>query len=176
MTWDRPKIMVLVPLVALAVLPSISLAQIEQGAQGAARGTTTNYHFAEPNELTITVGVLGAVRLPGRYEISRKIDLLNLLALAGGTTDNADLEDVSVYRVLAGGGRAQRKELKLDLRDLTAFQSEPFELQQDDFVHVGQSSALTMQEVLSYVSTVALATVAVITIVRLTGPGGGRTP
>jgi len=153
---------------------SIAYSQIDQGTQGqgAGRATTTNFHFAEPNELTIIVSALGAIRTPGRYEISRKIDLLNFIALAGGTLEEANLSDVRIYRTIEADGTVGRREIRVDLEDLTRFQGEPFELQQGDLLYVGRSHAMTFQEVVSLVSAVAVTALAVITIVRVTGPGG----
>jgi hypothetical protein len=148
-------------------------AQVDQGT-GTTRGATTNYHFAEPNELTITVSVLGAIRNPGRYEISRTIDLLNFLAIAGGTLDNADLGNVQIYRTLEVGGRLERREIRIDLEDLVRFQAEPFELQQGDMLHIGRKTGLTLPEFVSLISTAATATLAIIAIVQITGPGQHR--
>ena len=62
-------------------------------------GSTTNFHFAEPNELTIVVNILGGVQRPGRYEISRSIDLMNLISLAGGTSEKGTLENVCLPKI-----------------------------------------------------------------------------
>jgi hypothetical protein len=174
MTTMTPGRQILVAVVTMLALTMFSGAAHSQVDQGTSRSSTTNYHFAEPNELTITVSVLGSVRSPGRYEISRTIDLLNLLAVAGGTSENADLGDVRLYRILDVGGRVERRELRIDLKNLSEFQAEPFELQQGDLVFVGRSGALTVPEVLSILSTVTATTLAIIAIVQITGPGGRR--
>ncbi len=59
----------------LVAVTYTGLSQIDQSQiiQGIPRGAASNYHFAEPNELTIVVNLLGEVRLPGRFEVSRKI-------------------------------------------------------------------------------------------------------
>jgi hypothetical protein len=49
---------------------------------------SSNFCFAKENELTIIVRVLRFVQCPSRYEISNSIDLVNLMAFAGGA--NAD--------------------------------------------------------------------------------------
>lgn len=175
MTVGRLTLSLLCMVLTLTATCRVAYSQTDQGTQtqGAARATTTNFHFAEPNELTIIVSALGAVRSPGRYEISRKIDLLNLLALAGGTVEGADLSDVRIYRTIDVNGSVQRKEIRINLKDLASFQGEPFELQQGDLLFVNRSEPVTVQEVMSYISTVAVTTLAIITIVRVTGPGGG---
>jgi hypothetical protein len=159
---------------ALLLQTSASYAQNEQaGQQPTTRGTTANYHFAEPNELTITVSVLGAVLHPGRYEVSRSINLLSILALAGGPSETADLGDVRVFRVSKTAVKLERREIQLSLKDLTSFYSGPFELQDDDLVMIGRSSGVTFSEMLSYFSQVAVISLAVITIVNYTSPGHG---
>ena len=73
----------------LLLLASSALAQVDQASFVSASSlnlTTTNYYFAKPNELTIVVSVVGNVSKPGRYEISKSIDLINLIALAGGAS------------------------------------------------------------------------------------------
>ena len=67
------------------LLASSAFGQVDQTSFVSASSlnlTTTNYYFAKPNELTIVVSVVGNVSKPGRYEISKSIDLINLIALA----------------------------------------------------------------------------------------------
>jgi len=175
MTASRVVSSLLCIILTVTAACGVAYSQMDQAGQGqgAARATTTNFHYAEPNELTIIVSALGAVRAPGRYEISRKIDLLNFLALAGGPVEGADLGDVRIYRTVELNGRTERKEIRVNLKDLSRFQGEPFELQEGDLLYVSRSEPVTFQEVMSYISTVAVTTLAIITIVRVTGPGGG---
>jgi len=129
---------------------------------------TANYRFAESNELTIIVNLLGAVQKPGRYEISRTIDLPNLLSLAGGGSENADLSHVRITRVLRTTTRTERRELMVNIEDLTKTQDGDMVLNDGDFVFVPRSGGLSVQEVVSYVTTAALLTTAVLTIINQT--------
>ena len=143
-----------------------ALSQVGGGdASGlSSHGSTTNFRFAEPNELTIIVGVLGAVHQPGRYEVSRTIDLMNLLALAGGTSPDADVNNIRVRRFYTTGEKPEWREIIVDLDRPNDPIHGNIDLQHGDFVMVGTKSSITMQEILSYVTTAAVLTTAYITI------------
>jgi len=130
-------------------------------------GATANYRFAEPNEFPITVTLLGAVRNPGRYEISRKIDLINLIALAGGWLENADLSEVHISRLRELETQAERFDIKLDLDDVTNMAQTFVELQEGDCVYVGVSRGLSLPLLLSIVSATAAVATAVFYITQI---------
>lgn len=136
--------------------------------RSAGQSATANYRFASPNELTIVVNVLGAVQKPGRYEISRTIDLPNLLSLAGGESENADFSRVRITRLVKTGERLVRRELRVNLDDLTRTVDAEMILHEGDFIYVPRSSGVTFQEVVSYVTTAALLTTAVLSIINQT--------
>lgn len=54
------------------------------------------------NPLMATVKVLGSVQKPGSFDIAFRMSLLDVIALAGGTTDQADLSHV---KVISFGGQ-----------------------------------------------------------------------
>jgi len=130
-------------------------------------GATANYRFAEPNEFPITVTLLGAVRNPGRYEISRKIDLINLIALGGGWLENADLSEVHISRLREIGTQSDRFDIKLDLEDETNMAQTFVELQEGDCVYVGVSRGLSLPLLLSIVSATAAVATAVFYITQI---------
>jgi len=133
---------------------------------GIPRGTTTNFLFAQPNELTIVVNLLGAVQRPGRYEISRTIDLMNLLSLAGGTSERANLTDVRIMRTVKTDSGSARVELRMNLDNPSKVNEADLTLHQGDFIYIGLSSAITVQEVLSYLTTAAVLTTAIVTVIN----------
>jgi len=142
-------------------------AQFERANIGSGNvGATANYRYAEANEFPITVTLLGAVARPGRYEISRKIDLVNVLALAGGWQQNADMSDVRVSRERMAGEEGARTELRLDLEDLTEISPRYLQLQDGDCVYVGTTTQVTLPLVLSIVSSAATVAIAVAYFVR----------
>jgi hypothetical protein len=117
---------------------------------------TSNYHFAEPNELTINVSVMGAVLTTGRYEISRTLNLLDLIALAGGWQDYADKDDVIITRYIAPGLSEGRKELRVDLSDLTSLKDGELALENGDIVYVNGSPRSWFDKALVYLTAVGV--------------------
>jgi hypothetical protein len=148
--------------VMLSVCSISALGQYDRVNLGTpAVGATANYRFAEASELPITVTLLGAVQRPGRYEISRKIDLVNLFALAGGWLENSDMSNVRISRVKAPGPLGERIDLKLDLGDPSEVSPQFLLLQDGDNVFVGTSKGLTLPAFLSIVSTASAIAMAV---------------
>jgi len=141
---------------------TIALGQFDRANTGTpTAGATANYRFADPNELPITVTLLGAVQRPGRYEISRKIDLVNLLAVAGGWLEAADLSDVRISRVRIAGDPGSRNDLRLDLEDVSEISPKFLQLQEGDYVYIGTSKRMSLPTILSIVSAASAVAVAV---------------
>ncbi len=86
--------------------------------------TSTNFYFARPNDITMIVSVMGNVQRPGRYEISSSIDLMNLISLAGGPTTDGSLNKVKVIRIIKDGEKMVRQDIQPDQRTLSAFLKE----------------------------------------------------
>jgi hypothetical protein len=160
----RWRAVVLLSCLACA-LGSVADAQQEQ-RQAAQLGTSqsANFRFAEPGELTITVSVLGAVRTPGRYEISRRINLLDLLALAGGFLDYADRGDVAVTRYVSPGLSDARENFYFDMYDLTMISDKDLRLEQADIIYVPGSPDNSFDDLLRYLTTLAVLVTAGIAI------------
>jgi hypothetical protein len=155
------------------VVGSIARAQLDQLGQLGGGGqnqflsatsvqqTASNYYFAKPNELTIIVNVMGFVQRPGRYEISKSIDLVNLLALAGGANTDGTLSDVKVTRLLEADGRITRGEFKLDLEDIANVKSSDLVLAPGDVIQVGSSSWPFWRDAFTVVVSAAVVVTAV---------------
>jgi hypothetical protein len=132
--------------VLVAAAGSFARAQLDQLGQAgllsatSVAQTTSNYYFAKPNELTIVVNVIGYVQKPGRYEISKSIDLVNVIALAGGASVDGSLSDVKITRLLEGEGRITRGEFQVDLDDITHVRPEDLTLSPGDVIQVGRSN------------------------------------
>ena len=86
--------------------------------------TSTNYYFARPNDITIVVNVMGYVQKPGRYEIASSIDLIDLIALAGGPSADGSLSKVKIIRILKDGEKTVRQDIQLDQKILSTFLKE----------------------------------------------------
>ncbi len=143
---------------------SVTSAQSNQGAEQLQEGSVANFRYADPSELTITVSLIGEVRQPGRYEISRSVDLMNLLALAGGWTEAADLADVHINRASGVGDMGERRDLKLNLNDFQNISRNYLALQHGDFIYVGRVSGINVDRVLSWVMTVGILVTTWITV------------
>ena len=149
----------------LVVLSPFAIGQVEPNALlSASPGGTTNFRFAEPNELTIVVALLGEVQKPGRYEISRTINLLDLIALAGGFTPASDPRDVKITRTTGSGGRTERREFSVDLDAPTRLTEEAISLQQGDFIYIGRASSITADRIIQYVTAAVVLLTAYVTI------------
>lgn len=56
------------------------------------------FDFSDAETVNIKVAIWGNVRNPGRYVIPIYTTMIDLISLAGGPTDNADLDDLRLYR------------------------------------------------------------------------------
>jgi polysaccharide biosynthesis/export protein len=76
-------------------------------------GPTSQYHLrlGTEDELQFDVQVWGQVNKPGLYAVPDGTDLISLISLAGGPTDDAKLANV----VLVRGGRSTAGHLTVDL-------------------------------------------------------------
>ena len=149
---------------------SPSFAQVDQShfLSATSVGTSsTNYYFARPNELTIIVNVLGFVARPGRYEISNSIDLMNLLALAGGPTADGALDDIKITRLVKTDSGFERKEMRVNLDELPEVDAADLVLHPGDVIQVDRTGWATFRDVIGVVTTAAIIASAVINVANL---------
>ena len=152
----------------LVLLVSKAVSQQEQAGFVSASSlnlTTTNYYFAKPNEMTIVVTVMGQVQRPGRYEISKSIDLINLLGLAGGANSDGTLGDVTVTRLAEQGGYIKRNELHLDLASLARVTSAELVVSPGDIISVGHSTWATVRDIFLVTASAAVITTAITQVI-----------
>jgi hypothetical protein len=155
----------------LVLLVSKAFSQQEQAGFVSASSlnlTTTNYYFAKPNEMTIVVTVIGEVQRPGRYEISKSIDLINLLGLAGGANSDGTLGDVTVTRLAEQGGYIKRNELHLDLASLARVTSAELVVSPGDIISVGHSTWATVRDIFLVTASAAVITTAITQVIIVT--------
>jgi polysaccharide export outer membrane protein len=57
------------------------------------------YDYSDPDAVNIKVSVWGFVRFPGKYIIPFYSNVFDLLSYAGGPTDDANLDDIKIFRV-----------------------------------------------------------------------------
>ena len=123
--------------------------------------TSTNYYFARPNDLTLIVNVIGFVQRPGRYEIASSIDLINLIALAGGPTPDGSLSKVTIIRIDGKGEKVTRREFHVDLEDLSSVKQEDLQLMPGDFIMVNRTGWAKFRDAFEVVVEVSAVTIAV---------------
>lgn len=58
------------------------------------------YDYSDPEAINMRVSVWGFVKYPGRYQVPIYTSVSDLLSYAGGPTDDSDLEDLRLYRVM----------------------------------------------------------------------------
>jgi hypothetical protein len=139
-------------------------AQLNQGSMT----SPTNYYFAKPNELTLIVSVVGFVQRPGRYEISSSIDLINLMALAGGATADGAMNDVKLTRVTESAGQVRTREIHLNLEDISRFTANELKLQPGDIIQVDRTGWSAFRDTFTVVVGVAVVTSAVAQVMYAT--------
>lgn len=93
----------------LITITSVSLfAQEDKGRKDVQIGLGTSdvtrsyggafYDFSDAETVNIKVAIWGNVRNPGRYVIPVYLTMIDLISIAGGPTDAADLNDLRLYR------------------------------------------------------------------------------
>ncbi len=73
------------------------------------------YDYSDPSSVNMRVAVWGFMRYPGRYIVPVNTTVADLLSYAGGPTDDANLEDIRLYRVLQDSTQMM---MKIDYNDL----------------------------------------------------------
>jgi hypothetical protein len=160
---------IVIAAVAIVVfMNSPSLAQTMQSS--VLSGTTlsqasSNYYYARANELTIIVNVIGFVQRPGRYEISNSIDLINLLALAGGGTPDASMNDVKITRLVEVDGRVRMKESRINLEEMARLTSPDLVLRHGDIIQVERSGWASFRDNFNVIVSGVLVTTAVASVI-----------
>ena len=73
------------------------------------------YDYSDPDEINIKVLVWGYVQFPGQYIIPSESSVNDLLALAGGPTQDASIEDLRLFRINPDSSQSM---IKFDYNDL----------------------------------------------------------
>ncbi|MCK9526157.1 MAG: SLBB domain-containing protein, partial [Limnochordia bacterium] len=76
--------------------------------------------------------IFGEVRQPTSYDLAKGLDVLDLLALAGGALDSADLASVVITSQSAG----EPQDRRINVEDYMAGRSKPMEIRPNDVVFV----------------------------------------
>lgn len=130
------------------------------------------YRYAEPGQRTMEVGVWGAVRTPGIYQVVPGTDLLRLLSFAGGPASAPELatQERAVH-VRLSRPREGRRALVFDARleELVEEEAALPELQDGDVLalEVSVRQRFGWRDGLQVFSSVGTLAVIVLNIVRL---------
>jgi protein involved in polysaccharide export with SLBB domain len=107
----------------------------------------------------IRVSVLGQVRLPELYSVDPGVSLIQLLTLAGGPTDVADLRHTRVIR--------DGREFIIDLQSaLSGSPAGRVGLYSNDVVYIPKKGGLTKENV-TFIVTIASASLSLLTTILL---------
>ncbi len=100
-------------------ITSLSFAQskgYDLGSSGIRTFQQSGYFdLSDPETVNITVSVWGWVRYPGKYKIPLETDISDLLSMAGGPVEGANLEDIRVIRMEED---STQKMIKFSFNDL----------------------------------------------------------
>ncbi len=122
------------------------------------------------NQELISIRLLGAVKKPGLYHVPKNVNLVTLLTLAGGPTQNADIEKIKVgndSKAFTGKNSVatfKQKNLTLNLnRAITAGSDPKYNLQTNDIVLVNQKKAWISSDTFRLVSILSVVLSGVLT-------------
>ena len=155
-----------------AVLLIASLSPVNAQTASSGLGSTapvgsgaSYYYVGKPGELTMQINVLGFVQKPGRYEVAGSTDLLQLLAYAGGATQDGDLESVRVTRFVTTAASVTKQEYSVNIENLDRADLSKLSLLPGDTIYVGHTSWFVLRDIFAVVTTAALVTAAVAQVV-----------
>ncbi len=119
------------------------------------RYTRADEYFSEiyQGEILVPVNLLGAVGRPGVYHIPKQTDIVRLLALAGGTRADANLEDVTIRRRTSETERSININLKQVVEERGL--GKPINLEANDIVLVAPKEPLISSNTLQAVGFVS---------------------
>jgi len=128
---------------------------ILEGLKRSQNYTRADEYYSElyQGEILVPIHLLGAVGKPGVYHIPKQTDIIRLLALAGGTRADANLEDVYIKR------RSEESErvISLNLKQLVNEKGSgrPINLEANDVVLVSPKEPILSNNTLQVVGFAA---------------------
>lgn len=122
-----------------------------------------------PNQDLIPIRLLGAVKNAGLYHIPANMKLTTLLSLAGGTSNEADLENIVIgndqKNIIAPNGE-EKKSLNLNLEEiLKAGAKNDYTLSPNDIVLIKNKSPLISNDSFRIISIVSVILTTLLTAV-----------
>ena len=124
-----------------------------------------------PNQQLIPIRLLGAVKNAGLYHVPATMKLTTLLSLAGGTTNEADLENIVIgndSRDLKNPNGESVKSLNLNLEEvLQNGAKDDYTLMSNDIVLIKNKEPLVSNDSFRMISIVSVILTAVLTAVLI---------
>jgi hypothetical protein len=147
---------------------SCAFAQSVQAGIGPPVGYASAYYYiAKPGELTMQVNLWGMVRNPGRYEVASTVDLVELLSLAGGPQEYADMSEVRITRITKSEKGVVKREHVVDLEHLDSVPPEELVLNPGDTIVIDPTSWPAVRDAFSVVTTLAVIAAAVASLISV---------
>lgn len=119
------------------------------------------YYIAKPGELTMQINLWGFVKNPGRYEVPTSTDLIQLISFAGGPLQHADMAEIRITRIVNADTSHSLVEFEIDLEELGGRWGGKLVLYPGDTIFIDHSRWLTIRDVFSVVTTLAIITSAI---------------
>lgn len=104
----------------LLLIPFLTYGQengTQLGSTNLDRGTYARgfYDYSDPGSINIKLSVWGFVRYPGKYLVPEYTTITDVLSFSGGPNEDANLDDVRLYRVFEDG---KEQMIKINYNDL----------------------------------------------------------
>ena len=127
--------------------------------------------FAKPSEFVfqtyknqklISIRLLGAVNKAGVYHVPKDLKLVTLLSLAGGTTSEADVEDILV------GNESEGQSQKIDLYESIKSGSKgAYSLKANDVILVKRKKSLISNDTWKIISVISVLLTGALTAIAI---------
>ena len=163
---------IVIAVLSVAVLPLLrAQTQTELNPEKLLGDTRAGYFvIAKPLEVSMTVNIWGNVPAQGLYVVPVATDIIQLLSYAGAPKENANLDEVLLYRNISGKkeGTKLRTLRAINVNDMIEGKSDPLKLLPGDMIIVRKIPGITWQEFAVIITTVSTVIVLALQIYSLT--------
>jgi len=143
---------------------SFALTNLSENIPKTNLNSTSEFIFETyPNQELISIRLLGAIKNSGLYHVPNNMKLTTLLALAGGTTNEADLENIVIGKDYDGN---KSNSTKIDLEDgLKNGLKNDYTLSPNDIVLVKNKTSIISNDSYRSISVVSVILSSILTAV-----------
>jgi len=161
---------------ALVILYCVLISQSLAAQNEAVKNSKYNVNIASeyifesyPNQELIPIRLLGSVKNAGLYHIPANMKLTTLLALAGGTSGDADLGKIIIgndQRLIKNEMGVDSKSLEIDLEDtLKKGANTDYTLVANDIVLIQNKSPIVSNDAFRTISVVSVILTSILTAI-----------